>query len=78
MCVYICACVSVCLCVCMLSRFSRAQFCVTPWTIARQATLSMRFSRQEYWSEISCPPPEDLSKPGIERVSLLYYLGSPI
>ena len=76
MCVYIY--VRVCLCVCMLSRFSRAQFCVTPWTIACQATLSMRFSRQEYWSEISCPPPEDLSNLEIEPVSLLYHLGSPI
>ena len=34
--------------VCMLSCFSRVL--VTPWTIARQAPLSMGFSRQEYWS----------------------------
>ena len=26
------------------------QFFATPWTIARQALLSMGFSRQEYWS----------------------------
>ena len=57
MCVYICACVSVCLCVCMLSRFSRAQFCVTPWTVACQAPPSMGFSRQEYWSELPFPSP---------------------
>ena len=25
----------------------------TPWTVARQAPLSMKFSRQEYWSELS-------------------------
>ena len=30
----------------------------TPWTVARQAPLSMRFFRQEYWSELPCPPPE--------------------
>ena len=30
---------------------------VTPWTIAHQAPLSMRFSRQEYWSGLPCPPP---------------------
>ena len=29
----------------------------TPWTAARQAPLSMRFSRQEYWSRWPCPPP---------------------
>ena len=35
---------------CMLSHFSRVQLCETPWTAARQAPLSMGFSRQEYWS----------------------------
>ena len=38
----------------------------TPWTIARQAPLSMGFSRQEYWNELPCPPPGDLPNPGIE------------
>ena len=33
---------------------------VTPWTVARQAPLSMGFSRQECWSGLPCPPPEDL------------------
>ena len=28
--------------------------------------LSMGFSRQEYWSGLSCPPPGDLPNPGIE------------
>ena len=38
-----------------------------PWTvIARQAPLSMRFSRQEYWSGLPFPPPGDLPNPGIE------------
>ena len=40
------------------------------WTVARQAPLSMGFSRQEYWSVLPCPPPEDLPDPGIESVSL--------
>ena len=31
---------------------------VTPWTAARQARLSMGFSRQEYWSELPFPSPE--------------------
>ena len=30
----------------------------------------MAFSRQEYWSGLSCPPPGDLLDPGIEPVSL--------
>ena len=41
----------------------------TPWTVARQAPLSMGFSRQEYWSGLSCPPPGDLPDPGIEPAS---------
>ena len=43
---------------------------VTLWTVAHQATLSMGFSRQEYWSGLPCPPPGDLLYPGIEPVSL--------
>ena len=30
-----------------------------PWTVARHAPLSMRFSRQEYWSGLPSPPPGD-------------------
>ena len=39
------------------------------WTVARQTTLSMGFSRQEYWSELPCPPPGDLPDPRIESRS---------
>ena len=42
---------------------------VTPWTVACQASLSMGFSRQEYWSELSFPSPEDLPDPGNEARS---------
>ena len=38
----------------------------TPRTVARQAPLSMGFSRQEDWSGLSCPPPGDLPDPRIE------------
>ena len=38
---------------------------VTPWTIARQAPLSMGFSRQEYWRAFPFPSPGDLLDPGI-------------
>ena len=46
------------------------QLCVILWTVARQAPLSIGFSRQEYWSGLPCPPPGDLPDPGIEPVSL--------
>ena len=39
---------------------------MTPWTVARQAPLSMGFFRQEYWSGLPFPSPGDLSNPGIE------------
>ena len=38
----------------------------TPWTAACQATLSMGFSRQKYWSGLPFPPPGDLPNPGIK------------
>ena len=38
-------------------------------TIACQVPLSMRFPRQEYWSELPFPSPRDLSDPRIEPVS---------
>ena len=38
----------------------------TPWTVACQPPLSMGFSRQEYWSGLPLPSPEDLPDPGIE------------
>ena len=55
----------------MLSRFSRVALFETPSTIALQAPLSMGFSRQEHWSGLPCPPPGDLSDPGIEPASLM-------
>ena len=42
---------------------------VTPWATARQAPLSMEFSRQEYWSGLPFPSPGDLPNPGIEHGS---------
>ena len=49
------------------------QLCLTaiPWTVARQASLSVGFSRQEDWSGWPCPPPGDLPDPGIEAVSVM-------
>ena len=42
---------------------------VTPRTGGHQAPVSMRFPRQEYWSGLPFPSPEDLLNPGIETVS---------
>ena len=39
---------------------------VTSWTVTRQAPMSMRFSRQEYWSGLPFPSPGDLPNPGVE------------
>ena len=55
----------------MPSCFSCARLFVTLWTVARQAPLSMRFSRQEYWSGLPCPSPGDLPDPGMELKSLM-------
>ena len=43
----------------------------TPWTIARQAPLSMKFSWEEYWSGLPFPSPGDLPDPGIKPESLV-------
>ena len=39
------------------------------WTLACQASLSIGFSRQEYWNGLPCPSPGDLPDPGIEPVT---------
>jgi len=50
---------------------SRVRLFVTPWTVVYQASLSMGFSRQEYWSGLPFPSPGDLPDPGMEP-------GSPV
>ena len=73
----------------MLSCFSHVQLFATPWTVACLVLLSMGFSRQEYWSGLPHPPPENLPDPGMELAAPaapvvqadslpLSYLGSPI
>ena len=55
------------------------QLCLTLYnpvrTVAHQAPLSLEFSRQEYWSGLPCPPPEDLPDSSIEPVSLAFASG---
>ena len=44
---------------------------VTPQSVACQVPLFMKYSRQEYWSGLSFPPPGYLPNPGTELVSLV-------
>ena len=48
---------------------SPVQVFATPWTGAHQAPLSMKFSRQEYWSGLPFPSPGDLLNPRIKLLS---------
>ena len=48
---------------------SCVQLFETPLTVARQGLLSMRFSRQKYWSVLPCPSPGELPHPGTEPKS---------
>ena len=57
-------------CACMLNCFSHVWLFATLQIVACQAPLSRRFSRQEYWSGLPCPPPGDLPNPEIEPMSL--------
>ena len=45
---------------------SHVQLFATPWTVASQASLSIEFSRQEYWSGLPFPSPEKLPNPETE------------
>ena len=49
-----------------VKSLSRVRLFATPWTVAYQASPSMGFSRQEYWSGLPFPSPGDLPYPGIE------------
>ena len=64
----VCVCVCVCVCTCMLISI---RLFATLWTVAHQAPLSMRFSRQEYWSGLPflSPMGGGLPNPGIEPTS---------
>ena len=42
---------------------------VSSWNVALQASLSMGFSKQKYWSGLPLPSPWDLPDPGIEPIS---------
>ena len=72
-----------CMCVCVRARacvhvhvsvLSHVRLFATPWTVACQSPLSMKFSRQEYWSGLPFPSPGDLLDPGMERLLQILYL----
>ena len=50
----------------IVKSLSHVRLFATPWTVAYQASLSMEFSRQEYWSGFPFPSPWDLPNPGIK------------
>ena len=67
-----------CIFFCVLSHSVVSEF-ATPWTVTRQAPLSMEFSRQECWSGLPCPPPGNLPNPETEPRSPIlqaYFLPS--
>ena len=50
----------------------------TLWTVACQASLSIGFSWQEYWSGLPFPSPGGLSHPGIELASPVSCIGRQV
>ena len=56
------------MCVCVLSR---VWLFATEWIVARQAPLSMGFSRQQYWIELPFPLPGELPNSGMEPACLV-------
>ena len=66
---------------CMLSRFSHVGLFETPWIVAREALLSIEFSRQEYWRGLSFPSPDILPTQrlnvGVSRSMCILYPASP-
>ena len=47
------------------------QLSATPWTVAHKVSLSIGFSKQEYWSGFPFPSPGNLPDSGIKPVSLM-------
>ena len=74
LCVCVCGCGCGCVQACVSTRallLSHVQIFAAPGIVAHQAPLSMGFSRQEYWSELPFPTPEDVPNQGIKPSSLV-------
>ena len=54
---------------CCAQTLGHVRLSTTPWTVARQAPLSMGFSRQEYWSGLPFPSPGELPDARIKLAS---------
>ena len=63
--------ISYCCCCCLVIQSCPDSAAL--WTAARHVSLSMQFSKQEYWSGLPCPPPGDLPDSGTGHV-ILYHL----
>ena len=61
-----CVCARVYVCV-----LSHVQLFATPWTVANQASLFMKFSRQEYWSGLPFTSPGDHPNPEFKPMSIV-------
>ena len=53
----------------VLGHVSPVRLFAALWTVTHQAPLSLRFSRQDYWSGLPYPPPGDVPISGIEPTS---------
>ena len=53
----------------LLSHAVMSNSFANQWTVGLQASLSMKFSSQEYWSGLLCVSPGDLPNPGMEPMS---------
>ena len=56
-----------------VKSLSRVRLFATPWTVARQAPLSMGFSRQEYFSGLPFPSPGDHPNPRLLHCRQMLY-----
>ena len=68
------SCIIILLLLLLLSRFSHVRLCATPQMAAHQASPSMGFSRQEYWSGLPLP---SLHPRSLQRNALRIYLTIP-
>ena len=58
-------------CCCLVTKSCLTLLQVALWTTARQAPLSIGFSRQEYWNGLPFPSPGELPNPEIKSGSPL-------
>ena len=57
-----------------VKSLSRVRLLATPWTAAYQAPLSMGFSKQEYWSGVPLPSPDDVARNRFSLSSPFFHL----